>query len=238
MKIFRKIRQALIQKGNLTKYLWYAIGEILLVMIGILLALQVNTWNENKIKRRSEITFYENVKNRIIDDKNKIQGQINYNNRYGTQFKYANEIIEIQDRTKIDTLGKIARNLTNYSDFDSRDNIYESMVNSGEIKLISRPDIIEGIRVLEERYLYINRMEKIHYDAMITYVIPSIYPNVKFSTGEVHNADVLYRFEFQNLILSILTIMEEKDQVYKGTIEHIDALLKLIDQELKTSVDI
>jgi hypothetical protein len=42
MKLFRKIRQVLIQDGNIKKYLLYAIGEILLVMVGILLAFQVN----------------------------------------------------------------------------------------------------------------------------------------------------------------------------------------------------
>ena len=234
MKIFRKIRQAFIQKGDLTNYLWYAIGEILLVMIGILLALQVNNWNENKIKRSAELTYYSNIKNRLLDDKRLIQSQINYNSRYDNQFKYANEIIEINDRTKTDTLGKIAINLTNYSDFDGRDNIYESMVNSGEIKLLKNNEIIEGIRNLEEDYLHINRIEKIHYDAMITYAIPSIYPNIKFSTGEVKNPDLVYRFEFQNLILSLLGIMEEKDQKYNSTIEHIDMLLELIDKELET----
>lgn len=45
LKFFRRIRQSLIKEGKLKKYLFYAIGEILLVMLGILLALQVNNWN-------------------------------------------------------------------------------------------------------------------------------------------------------------------------------------------------
>ena len=44
----RRIRRSLIEKGHLRKYLVYAIGEILLVVIGILLALQVNNWNEDR----------------------------------------------------------------------------------------------------------------------------------------------------------------------------------------------
>jgi len=54
IKFFRRIRRKLLDKGNLKKYLIYALGEILLVMIGILLALQVNNWNENKKLRLEE----------------------------------------------------------------------------------------------------------------------------------------------------------------------------------------
>ena len=52
MKIFRKIRQNLMKKGKVTNYIFYALGEILLVMIGILLALQVNNWNEKRNKNK------------------------------------------------------------------------------------------------------------------------------------------------------------------------------------------
>ncbi|MFC4721750.1 DUF6090 family protein [Geojedonia litorea] len=46
IKFFRKIRQSLLLEGNTAKYLKYAVGEILLVVIGILIALQINNWNE------------------------------------------------------------------------------------------------------------------------------------------------------------------------------------------------
>ena len=54
VKIFRNIRQKLAAENNVAKYLRYAIGEIILVVIGILIALQVNNWNEN---RKSEVKF-------------------------------------------------------------------------------------------------------------------------------------------------------------------------------------
>ena len=44
--IFRRVRKKLIEQDNVRKYLFYAIGEILLVVAGILIALQVNNWNE------------------------------------------------------------------------------------------------------------------------------------------------------------------------------------------------
>lgn len=237
MKLFRKFRQVLIQKGDLKKYLLYAIGEILLVMIGILLAFQVNTWNNNRLKKKAELSVYKNIRDQLISDKINIQSQIDYSNIYAVQFNYAAEIIELNDLTKADTLGKIAVNLSNYSDFDKQGNIYETLVNSGEIKLLRNQNIIEGIRELEERFLYINRMENIHYDAIMTYIVPSIITSVNFSTGEVKNADNLYTFKFQNLIMVSLRIMDEKDQIYHSAIKEIEIIVELLDKELNTNED-
>ena len=55
IKFFRKIRQNLFSENRFSKYLLYAAAEISLVMIGILLALQVNNWNENRIARANEV---------------------------------------------------------------------------------------------------------------------------------------------------------------------------------------
>jgi len=48
IKFFRKIRYDLMEKNKTGKYLKYAIGEIVLVVIGILIALQINNWNEER----------------------------------------------------------------------------------------------------------------------------------------------------------------------------------------------
>ena len=48
IKFFRKIRYHLMETGKTSKYLKYAIGEIILVVIGILIALQINNWNEHR----------------------------------------------------------------------------------------------------------------------------------------------------------------------------------------------
>jgi len=61
IKFFRKIRQEMLPENKFVKYLLYAIGEISLVMIGILLALQVNNWNESRKEQVQEIKLYENL---------------------------------------------------------------------------------------------------------------------------------------------------------------------------------
>ena len=54
IKFFRKIRQNLVSEGKTRTYFKYAIGEIILVVIGILIALQINNWNENRKNRELE----------------------------------------------------------------------------------------------------------------------------------------------------------------------------------------
>ena len=54
IKIFRKIRQNLVMENKTGRYFKYAIGEIILVVIGILIALQINNWNEARLKSNKE----------------------------------------------------------------------------------------------------------------------------------------------------------------------------------------
>ena len=64
IKIFQKIRRQLLSENKLNKYFKYAIGEIILVVIGILIALQINTWNE----QRKEKTKLKVILNAVYKD--------------------------------------------------------------------------------------------------------------------------------------------------------------------------
>ena len=57
IKFFRKIRYNLMSKNKTGKYFKYAIGEILLVVIGILIALQINTWNQQRLSKKMENNY-------------------------------------------------------------------------------------------------------------------------------------------------------------------------------------
>ena len=68
IQFFRKIRQNLLSEGKTGKYLKYAIGEIVLVVIGILIALQVNTWNNNRQLRLSELETLSEIEVALNQD--------------------------------------------------------------------------------------------------------------------------------------------------------------------------
>ena len=70
--LFRKIRQKLLYGNRMGKYLSYAIGEIFLVMVGILLALQVNNWNEDRNQQRVEKEIISGIRNDLAQDKDYI----------------------------------------------------------------------------------------------------------------------------------------------------------------------
>lgn len=68
LQFFRRIRRKLLKEGSFRHYLLYAIGEILLVMVGILLALQVNSWNENRLERIEEVNLLEGIQKDLAQD--------------------------------------------------------------------------------------------------------------------------------------------------------------------------
>ena len=73
IKFFRHIRKSLISENKMGKYFKYAIGEILLVVIGILIALQINNWNESNKRRAQEIKIYKEIVNDLELTKEEIQ---------------------------------------------------------------------------------------------------------------------------------------------------------------------
>ncbi len=96
LKIYRRIRKKFLDERNAKRYLIYAIGEISLVMIGILLALQVNNWNGNREDRKLEKKYLNSIILDLTSD------SINYNNRS----QYMDEVIkDINASLKLPIIG-------------------------------------------------------------------------------------------------------------------------------------
>ena len=63
LTFFRRIRKGLLGSGATSKYLLYAIGEVALVVVGILIALQINNWNEGKKESLLEQQYLVRISN-------------------------------------------------------------------------------------------------------------------------------------------------------------------------------
>lgn len=75
ISFFRKIRQKLLSQNRVTRYLIYALGEIILVVIGILIALSINNWNENRKSENYELLLLQEIDIAIQSDMALIDGQ-------------------------------------------------------------------------------------------------------------------------------------------------------------------
>ncbi|NND15146.1 MAG: hypothetical protein HKN89_02335 [Eudoraea sp.] len=89
-RIFRQIRKNYISEGKTNKYLKYAVGEILLVVIGILIALQVNNWNQSRIKEKQFKVTLDHIFTSIKVDQDIL---VRYQNALQDQIEMANEIL-------------------------------------------------------------------------------------------------------------------------------------------------
>ncbi len=76
INFFRKIRKQLAGDGNSLKYLRYAIGEIVLVVIGILIALQINNWNEARKEQELGVVVLHDIRDNILRNNDLIQAAI------------------------------------------------------------------------------------------------------------------------------------------------------------------
>jgi len=79
LRFFRHIRKSLMEQNKIRTYLLYAIGEILLVVIGIPIALQVNNWNEQRKLDRLELNLLNEIRLNLQDSKAEIESTIQYN---------------------------------------------------------------------------------------------------------------------------------------------------------------
>ena len=127
IKFFRKIRQNLLMENKTGKYFKYAIGEIILVVIGILIALQINNWNEARKVKKQETQIYTELKSDLIQTKNDIQKTI------------------LQHKKILKSTQQLINDISNKKSYS--DSIYRLFGNSGgEFKIIPKTSAFENLK--------------------------------------------------------------------------------------------
>ena len=155
-KLFNKIRQKLVSEkpsvNRTTNYLKYAIGEVVLVVIGILIAVSINTWNNNRNDRTKEIKYLKAIKQDLLKDIENTTYNIAFRKKklLGIQ-----KIINQMNGQEIDNLTELGINIGNslYVERFQPNNItFKEMVSSGNVYLISNDSVKTQLLELELLY--------------------------------------------------------------------------------------
>ncbi len=145
IKFFRRIRQKLLSENKFSHYLIYAIGEIILVVIGILIALQINNYSERKKERKNEIALLSNLSNEITLD----MKQIDYNtNLSNMRLKGLDSLLQsLKDAQAINKPSFIERSFEFIFDnyFKSNSGIFDEAVSSGKMSYILNERLRQNI---------------------------------------------------------------------------------------------
>jgi hypothetical protein len=233
IRFFRQIRRQFISQSKFGKYFLYAIGEIVLVVIGILIALQINNWNNRQILDRSEIKSYQNIKQQLLEDKTELNEVKAFNNYQSKIFEYANNIIEQKDYSLQDSLAPCLMSLAWFSDFHRSGKIYETLVNNGDIKLMNNDSIPIKLQKLEMTYIFANKLEDTHWEMINYSVSKELRGIINYATRKPVKPEKLYTVEMQNQLVTSMYLMTEKDKVYAKGLKEIDGLIKLLNSELE-----
>jgi len=152
LTFFRRIRKGLLEGGRTSKYLLYAIGEIALVVIGILIALQINNWNEWRKDRSKESEVLEEVAQNIESNIAAMERYIQGASQYDRYSDYVISVLEgqIPYSDSVDNILNLAKQRR--SDFNFSEVGYETLVNTG-IDLVQNDSLkTEIVTLFEEAY--------------------------------------------------------------------------------------
>lgn len=150
LKFFRRIRKKLIEEGKLKRYLIYAVGEILLVMIGILLALQVNTWNQAEKDRVTERKYLESLSSDLSKQSIILKEIIDFEDRqFIAPANNATELINNQKYLEnLDSLKVFLDKCANTRTFSVINTTYEDLKSTGNFQIITSAEIKNEIIVI------------------------------------------------------------------------------------------
>jgi len=154
LRFFRTLRQRFLTENRFSKYVLYAVGEILLVVIGILIALQINAWNQDRMDRKIESQYYMRFLEDVLLDEELIRTQIEETNR---RLLGANRLPGSLQRGSRN-MDEIATDLTeaiNQSSFKIHptQTTFEDIKSSGNVHLIKD---LELKKILEGYYVFMN----------------------------------------------------------------------------------
>lgn len=201
IKFFRTIRKSLLMENKTSKYFKYALGEILLVMVGILLALQVNNWNEGRKVNTIEKQIFVNLLTSLKKDSTELVRIIEYQVKSVEQHNRIinSTALEITSTISEADISTILHELCDGSfSFFPKYGIYNSIVSSKGLDILKsesiRSKLIDLYDYEYKRYESIDKVLDERFDAIL---IPFLNREIGFyvNTNFEHNIIEKKRFE-------------------------------------------
>ncbi len=261
IKFFRKIRQRLLSENKFSKYLIYAIGEIVLVVIGILIALQINNWNEQNKADSEENVFLERLLVDLKKDKAYLE---NIHSRRKSQIRAAKAIIDFSIETKLDSIIYQLPNMltiSSWKETTSNQNTFFELISSGNLNIIKSDAIKDGLLSIDRSYKTLINDDKSIKEPYVSNLWPAvdlINPynylvldpdlNQEFRISErlkTHEIEkmvielkqdfkkVLDSKKFRSGLMNAMDSYERSLPVIEGMVEQIVLLISKIEIEIK-----
>jgi len=218
INFFRKIRKQLADDNQFFKYARYAIGEIVLVVVGILIALQINNWNENRKSALREIYYLQSLMNEFTENKSITEHALNFHN---AQIKNAHIVLSIleQDSTynNLDDVHFAILQTGYVWSGVFKSDVWSELLSTGNVGLISNDSLRKTITAFHSKAENMVIAEKewsrynLHYRSISGDVLPSkLRIEVASATG--HYAKI------RNIKLPLLNqkILEENMRKING----------------------
>ncbi len=238
LKIFRRIRQQLISENKFNKYILYAIGEVFLVLIGILLALAISDWNDARIDKQAEIRTLIELKKGILIDLETITVKQTEVNKSIADLNYLQSLIKnknYQYNKELDTLFGVVYGVRI---FRPNSAFYEDLKSAG-LKLIKNEAIrLKIVQLFENNYKalnWINELEMSINDVNRTYYLNNFYGLTFSKYATPNNFKFIWTDSYYHNIIDYRLITLEKNHIvqYDKTLKAIKTLVTTIDNYLE-----
>jgi len=253
IKFFRRIRQRLLSENKISKYLLYAIGEIVLVVIGILIALAINNSNQRRVIEEKEQVYLKGLKEEFETSKTKLTVLIDINRKNLREAKkligYASDSNKLPDEALFSEI--LFNTFSPDISFNPNNSLLDEIINSGSLKDISntrlRVRLTNWISTIEdvskqEQELAIQR-EKVldifrRNDNSLRTILDLTGVNKDIGIEKMKqpesNLKLLDSREFENNILMfILTSKGTEEAHYLPLMDELNTILDLIDKEIQ-----
>ncbi len=171
IKFFRRIRQKLLSENKFSKYLLYAIGEIVLVVIGILLALQINTWNTHKNEQAKEQLYLKSFYNDIqvnLKELDRVLTKSEWTiSTTDSLLRHADGQLELNSTEEVEEL---VMGTANYTLFLSQEGTINDIFGSGDLSLIRNDSIRKAMVNWIADLKYLKEYETLGKDNQLKYI--------------------------------------------------------------------